>query len=78
MANVFMCGRRAPAVNCSSCSLTARATCQFELFGSKAGQKCDRAICREHSHSSRPGSATDKKPMCRTHHKMTVENEARR
>lgn len=77
---VFVCGRRAPAAKCtaSGCREALRTTaCQFELTGHKTGQKCERAICREHCFSSRPGSSTDKRPMCRTHHQMTIAAESR-
>ena len=74
MVTVFVCGRRADAAKCSSCREPTKVVCEFELFGHKTGQKCGRAICREHTLKKRPGSETDGKPMCRTHHNMVLAN----
>jgi len=76
-ANVFFCGRAERASECSSCSERTGVVCEFELFGKKAGQKCNRPICREHCHEKRPGSKTDGEPMCRTHHNMVLASEAK-
>lgn len=70
---LFTCGRsnstRSPP--CSNCKTAgAQHTCQFELAGSKAGQRCGRELCRKCVRRSLANQ-----DLCAVHHRLVESRQ---
>jgi hypothetical protein len=67
---VFTCSRSKHAAKdlpaCSNCHTpNAQLACEFDLTGSKAGQRCNKPLCRICAKRSVPG-----RNLCPPHHKL--------